>query len=610
MKRRYDVVIIDSGVKNTDNESGRYFWLDNQGNICSSEDFHDDVGHGTAVYGIINLHNSKAICFHVKIFSSQNECISDTLLLHALEYIYNNIDCRIINMSLGLTISIQKKSLYAMCQKLKDSGVILTAAFDNMEVISFPAAFNNVIGVVSGFDCKKITDVEYTNDSVVNVCAKGGLQRVNWTEPLHIFAQGNSYACAHVTGILSKSSCHNMSEALEYLQQTAIESFHYEKDYEPIDHPDFLNGTRAVLFPFNKEMHSLVRFNDQLCINVVDIYDVKHSARVKASTNKLLNITNEKNFIIKNIDDIDWNSFETLVLGHTEELVNLLGNHSMVEELIVTAYNNGKNIYSFGDISHIIKKHSLSSDRVFYPKVTANNLHHIPFGMLYRPWVPLIGVFGTTSKQGKFTLQLILRQKFLRDHYRVGQIGTEPTAYLFGMNSCFHFGYHSTSNITRHSMICYLNSVINEISETDVDIIIAGCQSGTVTYDYGNANYYTFSQTEFLLGTLPDAVVLCVNPHDDIDYINRTIKYIESAADCKVIATTVFPMGYDKHIGTSRQIRLSDENLHVIAISISEKTGIPAFILGNEHDMENLYSEIISFFTPKKEQSQEGTNNA
>lgn len=609
MQRKYDVVILDSGVKNTDNESGCCFWLDNHERICRSVAFADDIGHGTAVHGIIKLHNPDAKCFHIKIFNSQKDGIDDTLLLHALEYIYENINCRIINMSLGLTISIKKGPLFNICQKLKESGVIIVAAFDNMEVISYPAAFHNVIGVCSSDACKKITDIEYMDNTIVNVCAKGGLQRVNWIEPKYIFTQGNSYACAHVTGILSKSFCRNMSEALEYLKRIAIKSFHFKNNYEPPNYPYFLKGTKAVLFPFNKEMHSLIRFNDQLCINVVDVYDVTQSAKVKASTNKLLNISNEKDFIIKNIDEIDWNSFDTLVLGHTEELMNLLGNHSMIENLIITAYDNGKFIYCFDDISNIINKHTLSSDRVFYPIVKANNFLHIPFGMLYRPWVPLIGVFGTTSKQGKFTLQLILRQKFLRDNYCIGQIGTEPTAYLFGMDSCFHFGYHSTTDITRQNMICYLNSVINQISESGVDIIITGCQSGTVTYDYGNANYYTFPQTEFLLGTLPDAVVLCVNAYDDTHYINRTIKYIESAADCKVIAITVFPMGYDKQIGTSRLVRLPDEDIHAISINISDKTDIPVFILGNEPDMENLYSKIISFFTPSKEQGGENTND-
>ena len=229
------------------------------------------------------------------------------------------------------------------------------------------------------------------------------------------------------------------------------------------------------------------------------------------------------------------------------------------------------------------------------------NIDHIPLGMLYRPWVPMLGVFGTTSKQGKFTLQLILREKFLQDGYCVGQIGTEPSAYLFDMDLCFHFGYHSTTNIIRQNMVSYLNSEINNISHKGADIIISGCQSGSVTYDFGNAKYYTFSQSEFLLGTLPDSVVLCVNSYDETDYVRRTIQYIESCVDSKVVALVVYPMGYNNQLGRSRLVHLSDTELNRIACMLSGQFGIPAYILGKETDMEKLYATVIAFFTSDTE---------
>ena len=98
-------------------------------------------------------------------------------------------------------------------------------------------------------------------------------------------------------------------------------------------------------------------------------------------------------------------------------------------------------------------------------------------------------------------------------------------------------------------MVSYLNSAINSISQKNVDIIISGCQSGTVVNDFGNVNYYTFSQNEFLLGTLPDAVVLCVNSYDEPVYIKRTIQYIESCVEGKVVALVLYPMGYDEQLG-------------------------------------------------------------
>ena len=89
---------------------------------------------------------------------------------------------------------------------------------------------------------------------------------------------------------------------------------------------------KAAIFPFNKEMHSLMRFRQLLHVNITDVYDVKYSARVNASINSLLNINSGQDFIIKNIEYIDWNSFDTLILGHTDELIYLLHDSHFVEK--------------------------------------------------------------------------------------------------------------------------------------------------------------------------------------------------------------------------------------------------------------------------------------
>ena len=600
-KKFYDIVIIDSGIDTCGNEVGICFSLNNFQIIQHHQSFTDDVGHGTAVYSIIKSHNPNVRCFHIKIFDTENNYINEDILLYVLNYIYENIECKYINMSLGIAIPMKRTELYEICQRLKEKGVILISAFDNMEVLSYPAAFDNVIGVASSSDCTRITDIIFMDHPIVNVCGKGGLQRVKWTDPKYIFTQGNSYACAHITGILSKSSCNNMEEALLYLQNVAVRKYTRVDNVKPISSPYISKGSRAILFPFNKEMHSLVRFSHLLCVDIVDVYDVRQSARVNASTNKLLNITTVTDYTIKNIESINWESFDIFVLGHTDELRRVLGSTELVEQIILQAYHNGKYIYCFDDISNVIQKHSLSLEQIYYPKTMVENIDHIPLGMLYRPWVPMLGVFGTTSKQGKFTLQLILREKFLRDGYCVGQIGTEPSAYLFDMDLCFHFGYHSTTNINRQNMVSYLNSEINNISQKGVDIIISGCQSGSVTYDFGNAKYYTFSQSEFLLGTLPDAIILCVNSYDEIDYVRRTIQYLESCADSKVIALVVYPMGYNDQLGRSRLVHLSDTELNKIVHMLSSQFNVPAYTLGKESDMEKLYATVIAFFTPDTE---------
>ena len=84
--------------------------------------------------------------------------------------------------------------------------------------------------------------------------------------------------------------------------------------------------------------------------------------------------------------------------------------------------------------------------------------------MLYRIATPIIGVFGTSSKQGKFTLQLKLRELLLKQGYSVGEIGTEPTSQLFGKEYVFPMGYNSTVYIEHNDIISYLNAALYDIS--------------------------------------------------------------------------------------------------------------------------------------------------
>lgn len=142
-----------------------------------------------------------------------------------------------------------------------------------------------------------------------------------------------------------------------------------------------------------------------------------------------------------------------------------------------------------------------------------------------------------------------------------------------------------------------MNKIINDISRKDVDIILAGCQSGTVTYDFGNIHNYTFSQTEFLLSIQPDAVILCVNLFDDGEYIKRTIQYIESCADCEVIALVIFPMDHDEKHSTSILSPINHDRQTWAKTKFTRLYKRPAYILGKSDDMEALYLQIIDFFS-------------
>lgn len=218
--------------------------------------------------------------------------------------------------------------------------------------------------------------------------------------------------------------------------------------------------------------------------------------------------------------------------------------------------------------------------------------------MLYRISKPVVGIFGTSSRQGKFTLQLKLREILLKQGYNVGQIGTEPSAQLFGIDYCYPMGYNSSVYITGYDTIRYLNYIENDLCKQCKDIIIVGSQSGTVPYDFGNISQYTIPQYELLMGANPDCVFLCINPFDEIDYIKRTVNYIESIIDCKVIALVVFPMTLNNNwlgiYGNKRPLK--PEEYELLRTKLTKQFQIPIFCLGCENDMALLSDKLIDFF--------------
>ena len=85
-------------------------------------------------------------------------------------------------------------------------------------------------------------------------------------------------------------------------------------------------------------------------------------------------------------------------------------------------------------------------------------------------------ISGTGSQQGKFSLQLKLRNKFIQGGYKVGQLGTEPSSLLFGIDEVFPSGYGSVVNLSEEEIISRVNSQMHSIEEKNPDIILVGTQ--------------------------------------------------------------------------------------------------------------------------------------
>lgn len=599
-KNTIKLCIIDTGVK-TDHPSLNGLTIEGisiekkDGNICINKDYDDNVGHGTGVCSIIYNHNKEIDVFMIKLFDSNNMYADEEKLFFALNYIINFLECDILNMSIGACNIEKINELYELCNKLKSKGVIIVSAFENGGAMSFPAAFDNVIGVTSSDKFLDIFDLEFIENCEINIAAKGSNQKIAWIDPLYKIGAGNSFACAHVSGIISKLLFENISKInlINVLKDRAIYTKYYNK-------PIYLRSpkyaiNKAVIFPFNKEMHSLLRYQDLLRFEIVDVFDTKYSAHIGSSIKTLQNIKDQKNHYIKNIDFIDYNSFDTFILGHVLKLKKILKDKIDILNLIFNLIDKKKNIYACDDINEF--KHCFNSEiweRYVYSPTIINSGEIIrPYGKLYRHNVPVLCVCGTSSMQGKFTLQLELRRKFIEYGYEIGQLGTEPTSFLFGMDECFHYGYHSNIQISRHETIAYLNESMYRISQKKVDIILTGSQSGVITQYEGNLFNYPLGQYEFLLGVQPDIVVLCVNIFDTFELIERSLKFVEGGVDCKVISIVVS----NKFQSSISSTLIDEQQYKDFEEKIKNKFSLPVYRLGEKNHIKKLVEYIIEYLS-------------
>lgn len=523
-------------------------------------------------------------------------------LISALQYIDDNISCDIINLSMTISCidEIDKlKQLEVICNKLVEKNIIIISAFDNSGAMSYPAVFDSVVGVTTGESCKTINDIEYVEDSDVNICGFGSQQRVISNGGNYVIQEGNSLACAHISGILSNFiiTNHSLKQIKNIMCELSIKNHNHRKSKSVQKENPVKEYKKCILFPFNKEIHSLIRYSKLLEFDVEHVFDLKYSGLVGTKVSKFLNEVLPKDYIIEDINELNIDTFDTLILGHVTDLCTNKKIKKIIETLIMKCDKNGKNIFTFDEFQEITT-YSLEKAKSYCPNLDSNNRIYAPFGKLYEISKPVVGIWGTDSKQGKFTLQLALRESLLERGYNVGQIGSEPSALLFGIDACFPFGYNTKNIINRYDTITYLNMKLHEISNRDKDLIIVGCQSRSVTENTGNLDHYSIPQIEFLLGTQPDIVILTVFADDEIEYVQRTILFLENCVNCKVISVVIFPIK-----------RIRDENNIVEKMyldkveSINSKNemenilGIKVYCLGIQSDIEVLTDEIVEYFS-------------
>jgi subtilisin family serine protease len=196
----FRVGIIDTGVNPWHSHvrgavSGIRIFLDREGKIREDEDFRDQVGHGTAVAGILRQGLPDAELFVIRVFDEELESyptlVARALLRGAAE------GCGIINLSLGMPPGPGGEVLAEACRAVQEAGSILVAAGHPGKAGLLPASLPGVTGVVAADHLKP-------GEIILNPGQPYSHEASGWPRDLEGLPPGanlwgNSFACARVT---------------------------------------------------------------------------------------------------------------------------------------------------------------------------------------------------------------------------------------------------------------------------------------------------------------------------------------------------------------------------------------------------------------------------
>lgn len=194
------IAVIDSGINPRhphvrDVAGGLSFDLNPEGEVITSDDFRDTIGHGTAIAGVIREKAPNAEIYAVKIFHSALKAPS-FLLFAALEWAVRN-RMKIIHLSLGTVNEEDRDALENLCRSAYDKDIMIIAAARSHDDLIFPAVFETVIAAYHHPECDGARVIHHPNCPIeFGAC---GYPRPLPGLPRELNFRGHSFAAAHIT---------------------------------------------------------------------------------------------------------------------------------------------------------------------------------------------------------------------------------------------------------------------------------------------------------------------------------------------------------------------------------------------------------------------------
>ena len=631
--RAVKVAIVDSGIDPTHEKIGPVvggvsFSLSTTGQLVVDDDWTDRTGHGTACAGLIRQKAPEAALYSIRIFD-ETLMASGRVLIAAIEWaVENRMD--VLNLSLGTTDIADRDELAAICRRAQEANIILVAAEHNEGLESYPAAFPEVIGVTGG-KVRGLYSYYYRPGQTIECVARGDEQRLCWTDPRQVLMAATSYAAPHISGLVALIRQAYPQAPLEevrtVLQTHALKDAETHEDRkvaEPQpttanlartqgDETDLSWINKAALYPFNKEMHSLIHGRDLLGFEIVGLADPVGKGLVGQDAGEVLGLDPIGVRIQPRLEAALADA-DTLILGYVDQL-SRIAKKDLLREYIQLALEKGCHIFSFlavwpkeyGDLYELADEKNL---RIAFPIISPQEVQQaLQNDPQYSPVdVPVLGIFGTSSQQGKFTLQLALRRRLLAMGYQIGQIGTEHQSELFGMDWSLPIGYAQPMELTVNYYAPLVDYKMRQLChQKRPDLILIGAQASTIPYHKQEHNIHSLPTLAFLLGAQPDACILVVNNIDPEEYIQDTLDTIRALTKAPTLLLAMSDK--EKQIRTAHGRSwvtprpLNKQEIGAKLCALEDRFALPAMEILSEEGQQRMVDTVLQYFATPKNRS-------
>lgn len=569
---------------------------------CTKKNTSDCFGHGTACAWIVHRAAPEAEIISIQVLDKYGVADHERIIA-AIDWCINErVD--VICLSMGSCSHRHESKFYELGERAVKSNVVIVTAMHEKDYPTVPAMLPNYIGV---YTVSNISKDEYVwNEKLKRAGAYGRKQRVGWNVyPYYAMLEGTSFATAHMAAIIAKmiaeKNLKNYDEVIRNLRTNAKE---LEKVFEDEETESVIEKnncakfriSHATIFGYTKEMDSLIKYQEMTGIQIDQIVDFTKSRRVGTEV-----FAGSYKYVVGDYKKANIIDSDTLIISKLSLLSELLGK-DIVREAIEFGISNNQNIYSleYIDINNyadLYKRAEVKNLKIRHPMIGKTDLSYAKSirrscGHLGTD-IPILGIFGTGTSQGKFTLQLELRKYLAQKGYFVKNLGTEMHSELFGFESYYPMEILQSIKFSQWDMLEFLQGEVRrlEIEYPKPDIIIVGSQSGTIPKTYAiESAIYTLPSISFLMGTVPHAYCVVINHNDDEQYVKDTIKTIELIGKGKVICVCI--SNRIKERGNERQ--LEDAEKRHYTLKWRKKLGLPVHAI---YDIEKITETIFEYFS-------------